>query len=151
MSRLADSFHFATGLQHLQCLPLSAFSSGLEIEWHAAWLACFCQPVEKNVFSMVKTGLAKTVFAGKNRFLTIFSIIFHEFAHLAVHLLSAPASSAPTERIFSNFGYIHSKLRNRLGGAAAAKLVFCYRMLCGSGSGDWDKDSDGPAVSVRSE
>jgi len=32
-------------------------------------LADFCQPVEKTVFSMVKTGLAKIVFAGKNRFL----------------------------------------------------------------------------------
>jgi len=30
----------------------------------------FCQTVEKNIFSVVKIGLAKTVFAGKNRFLT---------------------------------------------------------------------------------
>jgi len=36
-------------------------------------------------------------------------------------------------------------------GAAAAKLVFCYRMLRGSGSEDLDIDNDGPAVSVRSE
>ena len=75
--------------------------------------------------------------------MTIFSIFsYHEFAHLAVHLLSAPVSSAPIERIFTNFGYIHSKLQNRLGGAAAAKLVFCYRMLRGSRS---DIDNDGPA------
>jgi len=60
-------------------------------------------------------------------------------------------SSAPIERIFTNFGYIHSKLRNRLGGAAAAKLVFCYCMLRGSGSEDLDVDNDGHAVSVRSE
>jgi len=67
-------------------------------------------------------------------------MIYHEF----VHLLSASASSAPTEH--PNFGYIHSKLQNRLGGAAAAKLVFCYRMLRGSRS---DIDNDGPAVSVE--
>jgi len=46
---------------------------------------------------------------------------------------------------------VHSKLRNRLGGAAAAKLVFCYRMLRGSGSEDWDIDNDSHTVSVRSE
>jgi len=38
-----------------------------------------------------------------------------------------------------------------MAGPAAAKLVFCYRMLRGSGSEDWDVDNDGPAVSVRSE
>jgi len=32
-------------------------------------LAGFCQAVEKTFFSMVKTGLAKIVFAGKNSFL----------------------------------------------------------------------------------
>jgi len=70
----------------------------------------------------------------------------HEFACLAVRL--APASSASIQRIFSNFGCIHSKLRNRLGGAtAAAKLVFCYCMLCGSNSEDCDIDNNGPAVS----
>lgn len=46
-------------------------------------------------------------------------------------LLSCPASSASIERIFSNFGLIHSKLRNRLGVNTAAKLVMCYRMLRG--------------------
>jgi len=71
----------------------------------------------------------------------------HEFARLAVHLLSALPSSASIERIFSNFGYIHSKLWNRLGGATAAKLVFCYRMLCSNSSEDWDIDINGPAVS----
>lgn len=50
--------------------------------------------------------------------------------HIAF-LLSCPASSASTERIFSNFGVIHSKLRNRLGKNTAAKLVMCYWMLRG--------------------
>jgi len=39
------------------------------ITWWAG-LAGFCQKVEKTVFSMVKTGLAKILFAGKNRFMS---------------------------------------------------------------------------------
>ena len=53
------------------------------------------------------------------------------FINLAIQLLSSPPSSASIERIFSNFGAIHTKIRNRLGNAKAAKLVFCYRMLRG--------------------
>jgi hypothetical protein len=52
-----------------------------------------------------------------------------QFSNLAIRLLTAPASSAAVERIFSNFGFVHSKLRNRLKSETAAKLVFCYRML----------------------
>ena len=47
-------------------------------------------------------------------------------------LLSALCSSASIERVFSNFSYIYSKLRNRLGVSKASKLVFCYKMLHGS-------------------
>lgn len=54
-----------------------------------------------------------------------------DFINLAVNILSAPASSASIERIFSNFGNIHTKVRNRLGNEKAFKLVFCYRMLRG--------------------
>ena len=50
---------------------------------------------------------------------------------LAQKLLEMPSSSAAIERIFSNFGMIQSKLRNRLGLVKAGKLVFCYRMLRG--------------------
>ena len=39
----------------------------------------------------------------------------------------ACASSASIERVFSTFGLVHSKLRNRLGIEKAAKLVFCFR------------------------
>jgi hypothetical protein len=39
-------------------------------------------------------------------------------------LLEMPSSSAAIERIFSNFGMIQSKLRNRLGLVKAGKLVF---------------------------
>ena len=49
----------------------------------------------------------------------------------AVKLLSAPLSSGFIERVFSNFGVILTKIRNRLGNETAYKLVFCYRMLRG--------------------
>ncbi|KAK6186202.1 hypothetical protein SNE40_008287 [Patella caerulea] len=43
-------------------------------------------------------------------------------------LMTAISSSASIERIFSTFGLVHSKLRNRLGVEKAGKLVFIYRM-----------------------
>ena len=51
---------------------------------------------------------------------------------IACQLGSMPASSASTEMVFSNFGIIRNKLRNRLGLQKAAKLVMCYRELSGS-------------------
>lgn len=54
-----------------------------------------------------------------------------EMVAIAKTLLSSACSSASIERVFSNFGAIHSKLRNRLGNEKAAKIVFCYRMLQG--------------------
>ena len=54
-----------------------------------------------------------------------------DLADRAITLLSCPPSSASIERVFSNFGVIHSKMRNRLGNKKAPKLVFCYRMLRG--------------------
>ena len=48
-----------------------------------------------------------------------------------------PSCSAAIERIYSNFGMIQSKLRNRLGLGKAGKLVFCYRMLRGKDEIDW--------------
>lgn len=56
----------------------------------------------------------------------------YEFINMAVVLHSCPASSASIERMFSNFGLIHSKIRNRLGLDKCSKLVMCYRMLRGS-------------------
>ena len=52
-----------------------------------------------------------------------------EFVAVEERFLTAVASSAGVERIFPTFGYIHSNIRNRLGIAKAAKLVFIYRML----------------------
>lgn len=42
-------------------------------------------------------------------------------------LFCAAASSASVERIFSTFGMVHSKVRNRLGTEKASKLVFLYK------------------------
>ena len=39
--------------------------------------------------------------------------------------------------IFSNFGAIQTKLCNRLGLEKAAKLVSCYREICGGAELDW--------------
>ena len=56
---------------------------------------------------------------------------------LAICPLNLPASSASVERIFSNFGAVQTKLRNRLGVEKAGKLVACYRTLRGSEEPDW--------------
>ena len=53
------------------------------------------------------------------------------FLALMNDLHTACASSASLERIFSSFGLVHTKLRNKLGIAKAQKLVYCYRMLRG--------------------
>lgn len=42
-------------------------------------------------------------------------------------LFTAVASSASVERIFSTFGLVQSKIRNRLGNEKAAKLVFLFK------------------------
>lgn len=44
-------------------------------------------------------------------------------------LVSAVAASSGVERIFSSYGLVHSKLRNRLGTHKAAKLVFLFKAL----------------------
>ena len=48
---------------------------------------------------------------------------------LIISLLTAVASSASVERIFSTFGFVHSAVRNRLGIEKAGKLVFLFRVL----------------------
>ena len=52
-----------------------------------------------------------------------------DFIQLIKCLLCSVASSSDVERTFSTFGLVHSKLRNRLGVAKPAKLVFIYRVL----------------------
>lgn len=55
--------------------------------------------------------------------------ISKDFCQLAAHLQTCPSSSAAIERIFSNFAFVHSKTRNRLGIDKVLKLVYCYLML----------------------
>ena len=52
-----------------------------------------------------------------------------KFCILMRSLLTCPASSAGLERLFSSFGLIHTKLRNRLGNEKVAKLVKVYTSL----------------------
>jgi hypothetical protein len=60
-----------------------------------------------------------------------------ELCDLATLLLQLPPSSASIEHIFSSFGAVQTKLRNRLGIQKAAKLVACYRTLRGKVEIDW--------------
>ena len=48
---------------------------------------------------------------------------------LCRQILGAITSTAGIERIFSTFGFVHSKVRNRLGTGKAGKLVFIYKLL----------------------
>ena len=50
---------------------------------------------------------------------------------VCTQLMTAVASSAGVERVFSTFGLVHTKLRNRLGTEKAGKLVFIYKLLNG--------------------
>lgn len=54
------------------------------------------------------------------------------FMQLMKQLHTAVASSSSIERVFSSYGLIQTKLRNRLGNDKASKLVFCHRLLRGS-------------------
>jgi len=47
-----------------------------------AGLAGFCQKVEKPEFSVEKTGLAKIVFASKNRFLSKYIFIAIKYCYI---------------------------------------------------------------------
>ena len=48
---------------------------------------------------------------------------------LAIRIFSIPTSSAAAERNFSNFGFIHNKIRNRLKNERVKKLVYIYGNL----------------------
>src|SRR5687768_14910450 len=47
----------------------------------------------------------------------------------AINILLIPTSSAAAERNFSNFGFIHNKIRNRLKNDRVKKLVYIYGNL----------------------
>ena len=46
-------------------------------------------------------------------------------------MLSRVASSAAVERVFSSFGFVQSKVRNRLDTEKVGKLMFMYKLLNG--------------------
>ena len=52
-----------------------------------------------------------------------------QMIELCCQLFTVVASTAGLERIFSSFGLVHSKRRNRLGNDKAAKLTFMFRAL----------------------
>ena len=56
-------------------------------------------------------------------------------------LLTCPASSAGLERLFSSFGLIHTKLRNKLGNEKVAKLLKVYTSLRDDNSINSDEDN----------
>ncbi len=43
--------------------------------------------------------------------------------------LTAVASSSGVERVFSSYGLVHTKLKNRLGTEKAAKLAFLFKTM----------------------
>ena len=51
------------------------------------------------------------------------------FCNFFANLLTCPSSSASIERLFSIFGLVWTKLRNRLGIEKATKLVKIHRCL----------------------
>ena len=52
-----------------------------------------------------------------------------EVVNFICQLQTAVASIASIERIFSRFGLVHPKLRNKLGIAKAGKLVFLHKVF----------------------
>ena len=57
------------------------------------------------------------------------SMLDKHILSLVEQLFTARASTAGIERIFSTFGLVHSKIRNRLQTEKAGKLVFLYKLL----------------------
>jgi len=49
-----------------------------------------------------------------------------ELCELMAKLFTCPSSSAGLERVFSSFGLVHTKLRNKLANAKVEKLVKIY-------------------------
>lgn len=66
-----------------------------------------------------------------------------DFCSFFGSLLSCPPSSAGIERLFSTFGIVWTKLRNRLGSEKAGKLVKVHRYLRHQINEDDDVESEG--------
>lgn len=50
-------------------------------------------------------------------------------SEIAIKLMQLPASSAQIERLFSNWSYVHSSIRNRLTFERSKKLLHIYYSL----------------------
>ena len=64
--------------------------------------------------------------------------VSENFIELAIRFVSAPASSASIERIFSTFAHVYNKVLNRFSVEKAQKLVYCYRIFRGNSTDDID-------------
>lgn len=62
-------------------------------------------------------------------FWSMVTIHFKSLASLALRLQKIPASSAQIERLFSNWSYVHSRLRNKLTFERSKKLLNVYYTL----------------------
>lgn len=71
---------------------------------------------------------------------------FPEMSKLALKILNLPASSAQIERIFSNWGHIHSSLRNRLTFERSKKLLHVYFALNNQQNSNYDTSDDDDSV-----
>ena len=52
-----------------------------------------------------------------------------EISKICRKILACSPSTGSLERLFSTFGWVHSKERNRLGTEKAGKMVFCMKVL----------------------
>ena len=66
------------------------------------------------------------------------SKVSEDVIKLAIRKVSAPASNASIERIFSAFAHVPNKVRNRLSVDKAQKFMYCYRILRGNSTDDVD-------------
>ena len=62
-----------------------------------------------------------------------------------------PPSSAGLERIFSSFGLVHTKLRNRLGNERVSKLVKVYAAIRDSNSSSSSSSSSSDNLDIIEE
>ena len=70
------------------------------------------------------------------------SILSSDVISAVQQLLSAVASSSGIERVFSSYGLVHSKLRNRLGTTKAVKLVFLFKTMNAHTADTYDDDNE---------
>ncbi|XP_069593638.1 uncharacterized protein [Ranitomeya imitator] len=88
-------------------------------------LKCESAPFQKYMFADNVVNELKPLDWWKSQSLVLPAKIIN----LATQLLTASASSALVQRLFSSFGFVHTTVRNRLGTAKAGQLVFLLKVL----------------------